>query len=157
MPAANNNNLELPESPAFDIDDLKRDCLIVKGRFSQVWKGSLNEQDVAVKIYSPGYKQYYYNEKYIYSLPHMEHENILKFYGGEEQTLPDGSTQHLLVLQYIPNGTLVNYLKNNTIDWNTMCKMCQTFAKGMSHLHSDIGSGGNILHSLFVSICSVKV
>lgn len=141
----NNNNVEIPDSPAFDIDDLKISCMIVKGRYSEVWKGSLCEQDVAVKIYSPAYKQYYYNEKYIYSLPHMEHENILKFLGGEERILQDGSTQYLLVLQYIPVGTLMNYLKNNTIDWNTMCKMCQTLARGMSHLHTDTGSAGKVV------------
>lgn len=141
LPANTNNDPENPESPAFDIDDLKISCLIIRGRFSEVWKGSLNEQDVAVKIYSPQYRQYYYNEKYIYSLPHMEHENIMKFYGGEERILQDGSVQHLLVLQYVPDGTLMNYLKNNTIDWYTMCKMCLTLAKGLAHLHADIGSG----------------
>lgn len=138
----NNNNMELPQSPIFDIEDLKICCQITKGRFSEVWKGSLNEQDVAVKIYSPQYKQYYHNEKYIYSLPHMDHENVLKFMGGEERILQDGSVQYLLVLQYIPDGTLMNYLKNNTLDWNTMCKMCQTLARGLSHLHTDMGSPG---------------
>lgn len=141
-PTSTNNDVENPVSPAFDIDNLKISCLIIKGRFSEVWKGSLNEQDVAVKIYSPSYRQYYYNEKYIYSLPHMEHENIMKFYGGEERILQDGTVQYLLVLQYVPEGTLMNYLKNNTIDWYTMCKMCLTLAKGLAHLHADIGSGG---------------
>ncbi|XP_045209130.2 bone morphogenetic protein receptor type-2-like [Mercenaria mercenaria] len=141
LPVNSNSDPENPQSPAFDIDDLKISCLIIKGRFSEVWKGSLNDQDVAVKIYSPSYRQYYYNEKYIYSLPHMEHENIMKFYGGEERILQDGEVQHLLVLQYIPDGTLMNYLKNNTIDWYTMCKMCLTLAKGIAHLHADMGSG----------------
>lgn len=130
-------------SPAFDIDDLKISCLITKGRYSEVWKGSLQEQDVAVKIYSPVYKQYYYNEKYIYSLPHMSHQNIIRFIGGEEQVGPDGGTQHLLVLEYIPDGTLVNFLKNNTVDWFTMCHMAQTLACGLSHLHTDQGPHGN--------------
>lgn len=142
LPNNMNIDAENPHSPAFDIDDLKISCLIVKGRYSEVWKGSLNEQDVAVKIYSPSYRQYYYNEKYIYSLPYMEHENIMKFYGGEERILQDGNVQHLLVLQYVPDGTLMNYLKNNTIDWYTMCKMCLTLAKGLAHLHADTGSGG---------------
>jgi len=140
-PACNNNNVAIPQSPAFDIDDLKISCLISRGHFSEVWKGSLSEQDVAVKIYNNKNKQYYYNEKYIYSLPHMERDCILQFYGGEERIVQDGSVQYLLVLQYIPEGTLMNYLKNNTLDWYTMCKMCQSLAKGIAHLHTDVGVG----------------
>lgn len=138
-PARASQDVENPESPMFDIDNLKISCLINKGRFSEVWKGSLNEQDVAVKIYAPPYRQYYYNEKYIYSLPHMEHDNIMKFFGGEERILQDGNVQYLLVLQYVPEGTLMNYLKNNTLDWYTMCKMCLTLARGLAHLHAHIG------------------
>ena len=139
-----NNNIDIPSSPAFDIDDLKISCVISKGRYSEVWKGSLNEQDVAVKIYTALHRQYYYNEKYIYSLPYMEHENLLKFYGGEERILQDGNVQYLLVLQYVPSGTLMNYLKNNNLDWHVMCKMCQSVARGMAHLHTDFGSGGKL-------------
>jgi len=142
MQTNNNNNVEIPDSPTFDIEDLKISCSITKGRYSEVWRGTLGEQDVAVKIYSPVHKQYYYNEKYIYSLPHMDHDNILKFMGGEERILQDGSPQYLLVLQLIPMGTLMNYLKNNTLDWNIMCRLCQSLARGVSHLHTDIGSGG---------------
>ncbi|KAL4228707.1 Bone morphogenetic protein receptor type-2 [Mactra antiquata] len=141
IPTNVNDGDDPSQYPTFNIDDLKISCLITKGRFSEVWKGSLNDQDVAVKIYSPSYRQYYLNEKYIYSLPHMEHENIMKFFGGEERILQDGNIQHLLVLQYVPDGTLMNYLKNNVIDWYTMCKMCLTLARGLAHLHADMGSG----------------
>ncbi|XP_052265235.1 bone morphogenetic protein receptor type-2-like isoform X2 [Dreissena polymorpha] len=141
VPVLTTNATEEEPEPTFDIDKLKISCQITKGRYSEVWKGSLNEQDVAVKIYTPSYKQYYYNEKYIYSLPFMEHENVLKFIGGEERILQDGTVQHLLVLEYIPDGTLLNYLKNNTFDWFTMCKLCHTLARGMSHLHTEQGSG----------------
>ena len=145
--AQTNNNVEVPISPGFDIEDLKICCLISKGRYSEVWKGSLREQDVAVKIYNACHRQYYFNEKYIYSLPHMEHANLLKFYGAEERLVQDGNMQYLIVLNFVKDGTLMNYLKNNTVDWNTMCKMCHSLAHGMAHLHSDIGSGGK--YSIF--------
>lgn len=137
------SNVEVPISPGFDIEDLKICCLISKGRYSEVWKGSLHEEEVAVKIYNACHRQYYFNEKYIYSLPHMEHANLLKFYGAEERLVQEGNMQYLIVLSLIADGTLMNYLKNNTVDWNTMCKMCHSLAKGLAHLHSDIGSGDN--------------
>ena len=136
------SNVEVPNSPGFDIEDLKICNLISKGRYSEVWKGSLHEEEVAVKIYNACHRQYYFNEKYIYSLPHMEHANLLKFYGAEERLVQEGNMQYLIVLSLIADGTLMNYLKNNTVDWNTMCKMCHSLAKGLAHLHSDIGSGG---------------
>lgn len=138
-----NNNVEVPVSPAFDIEDLKICSLINKGRYSEVWKGSLHEEEVAVKIYNACHRQYYFNEKYIYSLPHMEHANLLKFYGAEERLVQEGNMQYLIVLSYIKDGTLMNYLKNNTVDWNTMCKMCHSLAKGLAHLHSDSGTSDN--------------
>ena len=136
------SNVEVPISPGFDIEDLKICNLISKGRYSEVWKGSLHEEEIAVKIYNACHRQYYFNEKYIYSLPHMEHANLLKFYGAEERLVQEGNMQYLIVLSLIADGTLMNYLKNNTVDWNTMCKMCHSLAKGLAHLHSDIGSGG---------------
>ena len=140
-----NNNIAVPASPAFDIEDLKICCLVSKGRYSEVWKGSLQEGDVAIKIYNAYHRQYYFNEKYIYSLPHMDHPSLLKFYGAEERLDQDGNMQYLIVMNYVQDGMLMNYLKNNTVDWNTMCKMCHSLAKGLAHLHSDIGEGGKYL------------
>ncbi|KAK3591222.1 hypothetical protein CHS0354_003854 [Potamilus streckersoni] len=134
------NTVEAPSTPRFDFEDLKFCSMIHKGHYSEVWRGSLNEQPVAIKIYHTDFKHYYQNEKYIYNLPHMDHENLLKFYGADEHVNEDGSVRFMLVFSYIEGGMLTSFLKNNKINWNTMCKMCYTLAKGLAHLHSDIGT-----------------
>ncbi|XP_021341676.1 uncharacterized protein LOC110442406 isoform X2 [Mizuhopecten yessoensis] len=132
--------VEAPPSSGLDLSTLKLCTQICHGRYGDVWSGFLGESPVAVKIYSSNHKQIYLSEKSIYTLPFFEHENLLKFYGGDEQIL-DGTTQYLLILSYIPLGALHGYLKTNTIDWSTFCKMCLTIAKGLTHLHSDIRKG----------------
>lgn len=76
----------------------------------------------------------------------MDHENLVKFYGAKEQEDPETSLlQYIVVTEYIPLGTLTSYLKNNTIDWYTLCHMCQGVARGLAHLHTDIQKGGEQL------------
>lgn len=134
------NEVEAQPSSGLDLSILKLCNQICHGRYGDVWSGFMGETPVAVKIYSSNHKQIYLSEKSIYTLPFFEHENLLKFYGGDEQIL-DGTTQYLLVLAHIPLGALHGYLKTNTVDWPTFCKMCLTIAKGLTHLHSDIRKG----------------
>ncbi|XP_013405351.1 uncharacterized protein LOC106170149 [Lingula anatina] len=130
--------------PRFNMDDLKLSNMMCKGRYGEIWKASLGEMDVAVKIFTPAQKQFYLNELDIYTLPHMEHDNIVKFYGAEERLTSEGIMQQMLVLMYIPHGSLAVYLKNNTVDWAAMCRMCQSVASGLAHLHTDIQKGDKI-------------
>ncbi|XP_067685696.1 bone morphogenetic protein receptor type-2-like [Haliotis asinina] len=134
-------HIEAQPPPGFEIDDLKMCSIISKGRYSEVWKGLLNDLEVAVKIYTPHYRQYYQNEGNIYRLPFMEHDNLLKFYGADERLSQDGLMQYLLVLEYVPVGSLTNYLKNNTLDWPTLCKMAYSVCRGLAHMHTDITKG----------------
>ena len=128
-----------------DIDDLKFDTLISKGRYGEVYKSILGESEVAVKIYYPQYKQYYNNEREIYSQPHMLHPYIAQFCGFHERiSIEDGMIQYMIITSYVSLGTLGNYLKNNTIDWYTLCRMCHSIAAGLSHLHSELVDGGEV-------------
>nr|XP_006816222.1 PREDICTED: uncharacterized protein LOC102810094 [Saccoglossus kowalevskii] len=72
-------------SPSFDVDNLKLMNKVGTGRFSNVWKGSLNESPVAVKVFQAPYRQYFLNEREIYSLPFMDHNHLLRMIGAEEQ------------------------------------------------------------------------
>ncbi|XP_060063193.1 bone morphogenetic protein receptor type-2-like [Ylistrum balloti] len=132
--------VEAPQPSGLDLSTLKLCNQICHGRYGDVWSGFMGETPVGVKIYSSNHKQIYLSEKSIYTLPFFEHENLLKFYGGDEQVV-DGTTQYMLILSYIPLGALQGYLKTNTVDWATFCKMCLTIAKGLTHLHSDIRKG----------------
>jgi bone morphogenetic protein receptor type-2 len=122
-----------------DLDNLKLIELIGRGRYGSVWKGTLNEQTVAVKIFASQYRQYYLNEKEIYCLPFMEfHHCLPRFLGSQERITIDGRTDYHLVLSYAPFGCLQDYLRDHTIDWSTMCKMVQTTTQGLAYLHSEI-------------------
>ncbi len=134
--------IEAPSTPTFELDQLKLTNNIEKGRYGEVWRGTLNELDVAVKLFLPHQKQYYLNEKDLYLLPFMDHEALPKFYGAEERIEADGGYRYMIVMQYVSNGTLSNYLKENTIDWNILCKMCHSAASGLAHLHTDMVKGG---------------
>jgi bone morphogenetic protein receptor type-2 len=49
-----------------------------------VWKGLVNEQPVAVKIFSANKKQYFLNEKDIYNQPFMSSCPALLTYFGKK-------------------------------------------------------------------------
>ena len=134
--------IEPPSTPTFELDQLKLLSLIERGRYGEVWRGTLNDIDVAVKLYQPHQKLYYLNEKDLYMLPYMDHDAIPKFYGAEERIDPEGGYHYMIVMQYVNMGTVAHYLKENTIDWNIMCKMMHSAAAGLAHLHTDVIKGG---------------
>jgi bone morphogenetic protein receptor type-2 len=64
-------------------------------RNSEVWQGTMGNVNVAIKMFASNHRQLFLNEKYIYSLPFMEHENLLKFYGCDERlTMEINATEH---------------------------------------------------------------
>lgn len=133
--------VEAPPPRGIDLEGLEVEKQICRGRNSNVWQGTLGNIDVAIKMFASNHKQLYLNEKSIYSLPFMEHENLLKFYGSEERLTMEGYKQYWMVLSYCPMGNLQCYLKNNLIDWSTFCKMALTTIRGLSHLHTEIKKG----------------
>lgn len=138
-------SLHAPESPParleLNMDDLKLCSIISKGRYAEVWKGKLDNEDVAVKIYSSHHRQYFNNEVTLYRYPFMDSDTLVKFYGVEERLNQEGSAQLMIIMSYMPLGSLNGYLKNNTLDWNTMVRMAYTVARALSHLHTDIRKG----------------
>jgi bone morphogenetic protein receptor type-2 len=46
-----------------------------------VWKGTVNDQDVAVKIFPSHYRNYFYNERDIYCLAFMDNPALLNYFG----------------------------------------------------------------------------
>lgn len=95
-----------------------------------------------MKIYTQHYREYYNNERTLYRLPFMDHDGIVKFYGADERITQDGSPQLMIVMSYVPLGSLCGYLKNNILDWPSMVRMALSVARGLSHLHTDIQKGG---------------
>ncbi|XP_007908791.1 bone morphogenetic protein receptor type-2 [Callorhinchus milii] len=135
----NMNMMEAAHSePSLDLDSLKLLEVIGRGRYGSVYKGSLDERPVAVKIFSASNRQNYMNERDIYRLPLMEHENIARFIVGEERMSADGRTEYLLVMEHYPSGSLCKYLSLHTNDWVSSCRLAHAVTKGLAHLHTEL-------------------
>lgn len=124
-----------PVEPDFNFNDLKILELIGQGRYCNVYKGVLDESEVAVKIFTGASRECYSNELDIYRISLLEHDNILKLFGSGERKAEDGWQEYMLVTELIHCGSLMSYLKEHTYDWHAMCKLAQTTAAGLAHLH----------------------
>ncbi|KAK8401940.1 hypothetical protein O3P69_001206 [Scylla paramamosain] len=133
---------EHPASPCIDLDSVKILETIGQGRFGTAYRAIVDEEEVAVKMFPQHHKSSYINEKYIYSLPLMEHSNLLSYLGSGERVGQDGNIYYGLVLSYCPKGRLSTYLSENTLTWSTFCNVALSATRGLAHLHSEIRKGG---------------
>ena len=111
---------------------------IARGRFGTVWQATLPDQtEVAVKIFLMQEKQSWTTEQDVFRLPGMNHPNILKFIGAEKHT-DKIQAEFWLITAYHNNGSLCDYLKAHTVTWAEMCKIAESMARGLMHLHDEI-------------------
>lgn len=132
---------EHPASPCIDLDSVKILETIGQGRFGTAYRAIVDDEEVAVKMFPQHHKSSYINEKYIYSLPLMEHSNLLSYLGSGERVGQDGNIYYGLVLSYCPKGRLSTYLLENTLNWSTFCNIVLSATRGLAHLHSEIRRG----------------
>ena len=128
--------MQSEELPPIDLKDV-----LSQGQFCIVRKGRMGYKDVAVKIFpitqcskpTPSA----ITEEDIYMTCKLSHENILKFIG--KHVHEEGNQQQLwLVTEYIEQGSLSDFLKRNTINWENLFHMAQGMALGMGYLHAEI-------------------
>ncbi|XP_030375913.1 activin receptor type-2B [Scaptodrosophila lebanonensis] len=105
------------------------------GRFGDVWQAKLHGQDVAVKVFRMQEKESWTTENEIYKLPRMRHPNILEFLGHEKHL---DKPEYWLISAYQHNGSLCDYLKSHTISWVELCRIAESMANGLAHLHEEI-------------------
>ena len=109
--------------------------LIARGRFGVVWKAKLLDEHVAVKVFPIQDKDSWLNEQEIYSIPHIQHENILKFIAAKQDS---NSGDLWLITEFHEKGSLSDYLKGNLITWSELCRIGESMARGLAFLHEDI-------------------
>uniref|UniRef100_A0A8C1H9E4 Bone morphogenetic protein receptor type-2 n=1 Tax=Cyprinus carpio carpio TaxID=630221 RepID=A0A8C1H9E4_CYPCA len=130
-----------PSEPSLDLDSLKLLELIGRGRYGSVYKGSLDERPVAVKVFTYTNRQNFVNERSIYRIPLLEHENIARFIVGDERLTADGRMEYMLVMEYYPHGSLCRYLSLHTMDWVSCCRLAHSLTRGVAYLHTELLRG----------------
>lgn len=124
---------------SIDLHIIKKIDIIANGNFGTIWKGQLNNDIIAIKIIKIEGKESWENELSIFKTPQLSHPNILRFIGGDERKYEFNDCIELwIVTDYHSKGSLCDYLKNNVISWEEMCKIAETMVRGLMHLHSEI-------------------
>ncbi|XP_032690994.1 activin receptor type-2A [Odontomachus brunneus] len=128
----------LPESsPNLGLRPIQLLEIKARGRFGAVWKAQLKHEIVAVKVFPIQDKQSWQTEQEIFKLAHMDHEDILRFIGVEKRG-DNLQAEFWLITAYHEKGSLCDYLKANVVTWPEMCRIAESMARGLMHLHEEI-------------------
>lgn len=82
-------------------------------------------------------KQSWLAEQEIYKLPHMEHPNVLHYVGVEKRG-ENLQSEFWLITAYHERGSLCDFLKAHTLSWPQLCRVAESMARGLMHLHEEI-------------------
>ncbi|XP_022904436.1 activin receptor type-2A [Onthophagus taurus] len=113
-----------------------------RGRFGAVWKGKNKSDEVAVKIFPAQDKQSWSTEQEIFKLAQMDHSNILHFIAAEKRGSDHMQVEFWLITAYHERGSLCDFLKAHTLTWTELCRVVETMARGLMHLHEELPSKG---------------
>ncbi|XP_051865667.1 activin receptor type-1-like isoform X2 [Pristis pectinata] len=108
-----------------------------KGRYGEVWRGTWQGENVAVKIFSSRDEQSWFRETEIYNTVLLRHDNILGFIASD-MTSRNSSTQLWLITHYHENGSLYDYLQCNAVNAQGCLKLALSIISGLVHLHAEI-------------------
>ncbi|KAG8510464.1 Activin receptor type-1 [Galemys pyrenaicus] len=108
-----------------------------KGRYGEVWRGSWQGENVAVKIFSSRDEKSWFRETELYNTVMLRHENILGFIASD-MTSRHSSTQLWLITHYHEMGSLYDYLQLTTLDTVSCLRIVLSIASGLAHLHIEI-------------------
>ena len=98
---------------------------IGKGRYGEVYLAMWRGEKVAVKVFFTMEEASWFRETEIYQTVLMRHDNILGFIAADIKGT-GGWTQMLLITDYHEKGSLHDYLRENTIDQDTLVSFIKT-------------------------------
>ncbi|XP_069662628.1 anti-Muellerian hormone type-2 receptor [Haliaeetus albicilla] len=127
-----------PPSP--DLPALHFLQVLQTGRFSAVWRGTLQQRPVAIKAFVAGAAGRFAAERAVHGLPLMEHDNVARLLGTR------GAGPHarggLLVLQLYPAGSLRHFLEQHVGTWAGSVRLALSLARGLAFLHQELWRDG---------------
>ncbi|KAM3709886.1 hypothetical protein ACJW31_02G208300 [Castanea mollissima] len=123
-------------------NNFSQDCLLGSGAFGNVYKGDFHvEGTLAIKrsLADPYQSvEEFRNEGRL--LSKVKHKNLVSLVGYcEEPAGPKGAK--LLVYEYVPNGSLLEYItgkRGRSLTWRQRVNIAIGAAKGIAHLHEGI-------------------
>nr|XP_058972784.1 bone morphogenetic protein receptor type-2-like [Pocillopora verrucosa]XP_058972785.1 bone morphogenetic protein receptor type-2-like [Pocillopora verrucosa] len=129
-----------PPGPELDISGLHFEQMVGQGRYGSVWRCYLKGEVVAVKVFPPGHRGTWESEREVYE-GQLSHPSILRFYFATQRQQSYGP-EYLLVTEYHSKGSLLQYLKCNTVTWQEMCSLGHSLSSGLAYLHNDDNNEG---------------
>ncbi|KAI4366943.1 hypothetical protein MLD38_022740 [Melastoma candidum] len=119
--------------------DFREESFIGQGGFGTVYRGRLmdNGQEVAVKrLNKAGHQGEKEFSVEVLMLSLLRHRNLVNLIGYCEE-----GEQRLLVYEYMPLGSLEDYLHDHRgaepLDWDTRMKIATGAARGLNYLHNE--------------------
>ena len=126
------------------LEDISLTVIKARGRF-EVWKGRKHVEDieteVAVKVFPMNEQNSWIAEQEIYKLLKKEHPNILKFLNVHIHSNLNLTTDFWLITEFHEKGSLFDFLTNNVVSWDDLCKIAYGMSCGLNHLHEEIHMG----------------
>lgn len=145
-----------------DLSSVTLESILGQGKYGVVYKGQLKTPDknetVAVKVFSAFQKKAFQTEQEIYQLSRLADplmtSSILQYFGSEEnKTIDNVYYDSIIVVSCAEKGSLLSFLKGNTVSWPELCRMLQDIARGLSALHSGFQNPNNYSEKKNPSIC----
>jgi serine/threonine protein kinase len=125
-----NKHFEEWEIPPWNLIILS-DQMLGEGQFGKVYKGKWNHTEVVVKIVNDkipeNKKKLFFSELNVMTQCH--HPNIVQILGYVEDPF-------LIVMEYLPNGDLLDYIKKNNICKSAKIEIVLDILKAICYLHN---------------------
>jgi len=123
---------------------------IGRGRFGEVCIGEWRGEKVAVKIFLSRDEASWQRETEVYRTSMLRHTNLLRWIASDNKDTGT-STQLWLITEWLPHGSLYDYLERSSVDQLICLQFIRSIAQGLTYLHTEVvglsGGGRGILNA----------